>query len=441
MKNEWIMICGNSKIRNQTHIRKKILDFYFENNSVCMIDTAFKEHMIFTHLALTNKSLLKKVEAHKKKIDWDFKILIEENYTSIINHFSNYDRIYLIGMLDIDIDFDKINKEKIISLDNHYINEILDKKIDLNYADMSKNEKIIPMALDNKNEIEKQLKSNKIKILQYREIKIANSPEKLSNAINKFSNDYESIVSNVIPDNVDIVNFHNRYIETDKKSCILYHSEPWMVHTNFQNKNKLVVAQYQSTLSEFSDCKPMRNFVDFTEEIYNYVEPLTDKIRVAFSPTKKDKLTYYHNKGYHETKEILENLKEKYPTKFDYDIIYKVSLDECIKRKKNCNIVIDECVTSSYHQSGLEGLALGRYTICSMNTKVINMLLNVSKSNYVPFDIVWINELYTQLEYIINHYTISNLIEDGKSNRAWMEQYWHPKDIIDEYINYYKELL
>ena len=124
----------------------------------------------------------------------------------------------------------------------------------------------------------------------------------------------------------------------------------------------------------------------------------------------------------------------------EYDIIINVPLNECLKRKSKCNIIIDECVTSSYHRSGLEGLALGKMTICSIGKEVEKVIKDTCGCDNIPFENIWIDNLENELIKIIDlgREYINN---KGEENKKWMERYWNPIDIANEYINYYEEIL
>ena len=70
----------------------------------------------------------------------------------------------------------------------------------------------------------------------------------------------------------------------------------------------------------------------------------------------------------------------------------------------------------------MEGLALGKMTICSLDDKVINVIKNTTGSNSIPFENIWINELEKKLIEIIN--LGPNYINQiGINNRKWMEKY------------------
>jgi len=273
----------------------------------------------------------------------------------------------------------------------------------------------------------------------YKATKIAEAPDELAKCINKYST-HKAFVSrgniNTL-DRVNVVHYHNKWKRTvSKPSVIQYHSEPNKVNHNFNGK-KLVVAQYHATLPQYKDCKPMRNIIDFEDDgLYKYKE--ISKIKIGFSPSIKVRLSEWYDKGYEETKEILERLANKYS--IEYDIITEVSLSDAIKRKSECSIVIDECVTSSYHRSSLEGLALGKLTICSIGDSVQGIVYKTSGS-YLPIENISIDDLYNYIAYLIECIGIKEINKKGKENRDWMFNYWHPKNIVSEYIKVYEEVI
>lgn len=239
--------------------------------------------------------------------------------------------------------------------------------------------------------------------------------------------------------NADLIHFHNKSVDINKPKVIQYHSPPHQsyVDLDFVGK-KLVIAQYHATL--YSDCNIVRNIIDYNSSEYN-INNVYDKIRIGFSPSVKLSRgnRAHESKGWIETEEILTKLQNKY--NIEIDIIHDVSLSECLKRKSLCNIIIDECVTNSYHRSGLEGLALGKMTICSLDTAVSNILKTVANSPTIPFENVWIENLESYLESIIIKNDISAIVNKGIESRTWIETYWNPKNIVAEFENIYDKIL
>lgn len=280
-------------------------------------------------------------------------------------------------------------------------------------------------------------------ILHWKRTTIAEAPDELSKCINKYTNHNSLVIKSksIRNETPDVVHYHNkeRSCPNAKKRFIQYHSEPHRVdqNTNQFINEKFVVGQYHATLPEYKDCVPVRNIIDFRKDLYN-LNKVKDRIKVGFSPSAKTNNGYWYNKGYRQTKRVLQRLKKSFPDKFDFDIISGVSLDECIKRKSKCNVIIDECCSPSYHRSGLEGLALGKLTLCSLSGEVESVLKSVSGSDRNPFLNVDIKHLYKSLKDIINR-DVGFTLKKGKENREWMENHWSPEEITNEFIRLYEK--
>lgn len=85
------------------------------------------------------------------------------------------------------------------------------------------------------------------------------------------------------------------------------------------------------------------------------------------------------------------------------------------------------------------GLGLGKMTICSLGSDVVETLKRASKSDITPFENVWVNDLEAFLQNTINGGAVA-IIKKGHENRKWMETYWSPKNIILELENIYENL-
>jgi hypothetical protein len=280
-------------------------------------------------------------------------------------------------------------------------------------------------------------------IAHYKKTQIAWAPEAICNVINKYTEHhaymvgYSYPISKIFP-NTDVVHQHNTDEVIHPFKVIQYHSEPFKVDLNTKTK-KLVIAQYHATLPEYKDCTLVRNPIDIYDTAYFplYVQ---DKIRIGYSPSTINPQTKWADKGYKETIPILEEIKNIYHGIVEVDIISGVSLAECLKRKSRVNIFIDEVVTSSYHRSGLESLAMGIVTICSLDKSVENILLKASGANDIPF----INTSSIQLKSCLISLIeggIEKILNLGYKNRIWMEKYWNPNDLTEEYINIYKTII
>jgi hypothetical protein len=280
-----------------------------------------------------------------------------------------------------------------------------------------------------------------MKIQHYKRSNIAQAPDELSDCINKYS-EHQSFVSFRELDNskpFDIVHYHNRMWQGEQKpngaaSIMQYHSPPKITDVNKYNGPELVVAQYQATLEDYARAFTVRNIINFENNpLYDF--HTGQKIQIVYSPTVVRNEWGWVNKGYSQTIAILEEIKKARGV--DIDIITGVSLNECLERKQKATIVIDECITGSYHRSSLEGLAAGKVTIAYMNPQVERLFLKVSKSNTLPINNTPIDALKTQLNLLIDK-GLAALQEEGWKNWEWMRAHWHPQDIVDQYVEFYK---
>ena len=258
---------------------------------------------------------------------------------------------------------------------------------------------------------------------------------------------YKKVVSSLQLGKLNILHFHNLSYNIDPrlykvykiKQIIQYHSEPIGNKAMLSSpiRNKFVIAQYHMTLLEYQNCKVVRNLIDLTRPAYSYEYSIKDDvIRVGFSPSVLDSRNHYYDKGAQETFNIFQMLKQKYPAKFDFDLIHNVEYNECLMRKAKCDIIIDECKTGSYHRSGLEGLALGKVTICKLSDELVNKFKEVYGYE-LPFINVDITKLMSTLETLINIPKIK-LFEKGKSNKEWFIKNWSEEKVVDEFLEAYQ---
>lgn len=282
-----------------------------------------------------------------------------------------------------------------------------------------------------------------MKIVHIKQSKLAFAPDIISDHINKYS-EHTSVLMPLnrirkYPDlckDADIIHLHNKNALKDFPNRIIqYHSEPKRVDLNVSIPS-LVIAQYHATLDAYKNCRIVRNPIDIYNKIFTST-PNTKSIRIGFSPSIWLKRNRWYDKGAVETNQIMQRIREKH--KVDIDVIHNVGLDECLKRKSKCNIIIDEVKTGSYHRSGLEGLAFGALTICRIMPSLEKIIKDVSGADTVPFVSCNMQELEDRLSEIIEK-GIDYVLDQGKQSRLWMEKYWNPKNLTQEYIDIYESV-
>lgn len=300
-----------------------------------------------------------------------------------------------------------------------------------------------------------------MKILHVSRTPCAFAPERLSIAISQYTDhtsewcSLETLKQNKYYtyklNRVDVVHWHNTYDENVGKHCgakkniITYHSPP--ENTDVINARKslnkrvveTVVAHYHGCLSAYHKCKLVRNVVDvdyWKEQPY----PSTGdtKFHFVMTPTVTLPGTIWQRKG----EQQMEHVFKKYllpkfgPDIIKYSEVTNKSLGDCIRAKHVADVVMDECITPSYHLSGLEGLALGKPTFCWLDDRVKDMLKRISGSDHNPFlgDYVgWLPDILT--EFIKQGK--SHAANIGKQSEAWMNKYWNTEHIVQEYIDIY----
>jgi len=197
-----------------------------------------------------------------------------------------------------------------------------------------------------------------------------------------------------------IIHFHNKIINLpypkNVKKIIHYHSEPTKVRLKVPNDYyKLVLNQYHCTLPQYKKCNDIvRNFYNNNKEII-----FNDKIKVGYYPSTILRENQYYDKGFLPTTKILFKLKRKYPNVI-FDIAHKISYKQCMTRKRDCHILIDECVTGSFHKTTIEGLMLGCNVIVHINSK-INKIHNKLYSQTLPVCDTKIGKLEETLEELL----------------------------------------
>jgi hypothetical protein len=277
-------------------------------------------------------------------------------------------------------------------------------------------------------------------ICQYKETPIAFAPEAINNLINKYTDHVSYLIvkpTASLRPHTDILHLHNLNRFNFPNKVIQYHSEPFRVNLNVTCQ-KLVIAQYHATLPEYQNCKIVRNPIDIFDSVFmpKYYDK---KIRIGYAPSNTNVISAWADKGYNETIPILQKIKSEYKNKVDIDIITDTPLNVCLVRKSLCNIFIDEVKTGSYHRSGLEGLAMGEVTICSVSPEVERVMVTAANAPNQPFVNIYYQDLYSKLTELIES-GLNNILEEGWKSRHWMEQYWHPEIIANEYIKIYENI-
>jgi hypothetical protein len=302
-----------------------------------------------------------------------------------------------------------------------------------------------------------------LNIVSYATTPVAGVPELLARCINKHTihhcdcvwqnNAYANGVSfesaiewNKKPDEAkrrlaaaDLVIVHNGKVAhehipllANKVVITMAHNYLWNVDQQFVARGMpgVVVGQYQATLPEFSGWTSVSNPIPEWDQFH---QPLAKNktLTICYTPSGKHERypqhhrLYWHSKGYESTMAILENLAKRFDIKLNVIRDKQLSHAQVLRMKQQAHIVIDECVTGSYHRNSLEGLACGCVVINGMDAKVEQALKHCVglDSVEIPFVTCKLDMLEHTLTDLIQLGT-EELIVRGQKNRRWLEHYW-----------------
>jgi len=238
----------------------------------------------------------------------------------------------------------------------------------------------------------------------------------------------------------DLVIVHNGKVATAHEKLLagkpvltMAHNYRWNVDTRFveQGFPGAVVGQYQASLPEFEGWHVVPNPLPFWENDYQN-RTKTPRVSICYTPFGKheqyaatDKL-YWHSKGFETTSRILEKLAEKFDVNLEIVAAGQVSHTAALAMKCRSHIVIDECVTGSYHRNSLEGLAAAAVVVNGLGklpeiTRILKKC--AGKKARSPFVCAALEDLEKILEMLLRRGT-ERLEADGAENRRWIESHW-----------------
>lgn len=242
-------------------------------------------------------------------------------------------------------------------------------------------------------------------------------------------------------DEADLIIVHNGKVASEHRKLLenkaivtMAHNYLWNVDEQFVKKGfpGVVVGQYQAALPEFKDWTIVPNPIPFWEAEYQ-VGSKPDQITICYTPSGKheqyprEHKLYWHSKGYETTMRVLEKLSKRFGIKLEVVRNRQISHAESVAMKRRSHIVIDECVTGSYHRNSLEGLAVGCVVVNGIGLlpKVTEILLACAGgAAEIPFVPATLENLETVLTQLIESGK-DELVQKGLKSRVWLEENWN----------------
>jgi len=237
----------------------------------------------------------------------------------------------------------------------------------------------------------------------------------------------------------DVVIVHNGKVDARHRNILKHkpvitmaHNYLWNVEQDYIKKGfpGVVVGQYQATLPEFQEWIAVPNPLPTWAKEYQSGRK-NPEITICYTPSGKhdaypeNHRLYWHSKGYATTMAILEKLAKHHPLKLEVIRAQQLSHQQVIAMKQRAHIVIDECVTGSYHRNSLEGLASACVVINGMGIlpEVAGVFSHCAGNAPSPFIGCTLNQLETVLVELIESGR-DYLIKSGEKNKVWMVKHW-----------------
>ena len=237
----------------------------------------------------------------------------------------------------------------------------------------------------------------------------------------------------VIVHNGKVDRAHARVLQA-KPLVTMAHNYGWNVEMQHVRRGQpgVVVGQYQATLPEFAGWGVVPNPIPLWEPEHA-AGAKSDRIHIAYTPSGRHERyaanhrLYWHGKGWHSTMAVLHRLARLPHVRIETTEHGQVSHEDALAMKRRAHIVIDECVTGSYHRNSLEGLAAGAVVVNG-----VGLLPGVEQAlrrcapdaDALPFVFSALESLECTLRGLIDQ-GAEALAAHGRRNRAWMEQHWN----------------
>lgn len=200
----------------------------------------------------------------------------------------------------------------------------------------------------------------------------------------------------------------------------------------------LVIGQYPERY--FPNAKVVPNCIPINDDSYM---PLSRdenlKSDILFSPSKKASAwsERWNTKGMPETIRMLKKLKKQRDCRVE--VVTDSPLDKVLYKKRRSYIVLEEMVTGSYHLSGLEGLSMGKATLCYLDKRVEFVMKQLSGADSLPFVNTMLEHSEKVLAYLLANRGTGD--ELGAASRKWMEQYWNEEVLMRQFADIYYDLM
>lgn len=310
---------------------------------------------------------------------------------------------------------------------------------------------------------------------------LAGAPIRIVNALNK----YCDISARLI--NLDPLCYGNRVFpedlvwNTDKAECLdllseanIIHIHHWMdlscsgnpfgINVQSLNPKAKVIFHAHSNISfikelfpdfdinkyetvvithcperDFINAVKLPNIIDENDPLLVPKELTNEKLKVFFSPSSSTPLTKarWNTKGRGHVLRELKSIQRE--VDFELIVVENTPYLECMKLKQECDIVIDDVITGSFHMTAIEGLSMGKAVVSFMDGRTSQITTSITKSVDLPIINVRLGDLKDVLKRLMGDRDL--LREIGRYSRYWIENHYSAKANSALFEEYYRSYL
>lgn len=198
---------------------------------------------------------------------------------------------------------------------------------------------------------------------------------------------------------------------------------------------QMVVAQFHE--SYYPNAYPVPLIVEvesLSPEITQRPKPI-----ITYSPSRgrhayEDR---WETKGKPEVIRILEGAKSA--GYLDYRLIEDIPFQECMRLRSECDMVIDDIVTGSFHTTSLEAMAAGKPTLSYMDKRTQMVLSQLTGTTDCPL----INVRFPDAVAVLKELSLDQQLRTdiGRFSREWMLEYYSECKMIEHYRIGYASLM
>jgi len=238
----------------------------------------------------------------------------------------------------------------------------------------------------------------------------------------------------------DLVIVHNGKVDPAHSAVLqgkpvltMAHNYGWNVDMQHVRRGMpgVVVGQYQATLPEFAGWRVVPNPVPLWDADH-MPDDKAGPVRVAYTPSgRHDRYPpghrlYWHGKGWQTTQAALARLAAERGVQVESTAAGQVSHAQALAMKRRAHIVVDECVTGSYHRNSLEGLAAGAVVVNGVGLlpgveAALRACAPAAEGH--PFVGCSLETLHATLQALVDEGPQALALR-GRAGRAWMLRHW-----------------